>query len=168
MITGEIEAILSSQLYDDFLFGSKASRLARKTNRKANRRIRKSNRKTNRQSNRVVRKENRLERRLVKQTSPLKQLKRQRRSAFIQDIGQLYKSTGASAAIGKGINSMIPQLSPDYAAAETPSDYQMSIGAAETTPNKKSSIPKIALIAGGVLVVGLLGVVVIKKSKPAY
>ncbi len=164
MITGETEAILSSQLYDDFLFGSKASRLARKTNRKSNRTIRRSNRKTNRQANRVVRKENRLERRLVKQTSPLKQLKRQRRSAFIQDIGQLYKSTGASKAISKGINSIIP----DYSAAETPSDYKMSIGAAETTSIKKSSIPKIALIAGGVLVVGLLGVVVMKKSKPAY
>lgn len=156
MITGETEAIINAYEYDDFLFGNKETRLARRKLRK-----------TKRASNRLVKKANRLERRTLRLSSPVREIKRQRRKNFFMDLGDVYKNVRGAAGIGQKIDSITDQT-PNYGTSGIASDYTMSLGSTTPPEDKKPRVPKIAYIAGGVLVVGIIGMLALKKNTTQY
>lgn len=140
MITGETEFLLDDE-YDDF-FGSKKKRRARRAKRKAKR---------------------------AKRRSSPKRIKRRTKSrAFFSKLGTAYKGIGGATAIGAAIDTITsPQPPIDYSATSTntASDFDFSMGAPDVPEEeKKGGIPTIVFVLGGVVVVGVIGMVVIKNK----
>ncbi|WP_346881299.1 hypothetical protein [uncultured Algibacter sp.] len=163
MVAGETEAILAEQIgndnYDDFLFGKRAR--ARRAKRRS--RLSVVQRKEERKQRRFARKTRRVERRTERQNSPTRIMRKERRSAFFKDLGTAYRNAGRATGIGAQIDALTPQLEPNFSGGSNTlaSDYTLSVGG-EQSPKEKSGIPKVALIVGGVVVLGIIGVVAMK------
>ncbi|WP_010520467.1 hypothetical protein [Aquimarina agarivorans] len=158
MIAGETEALLRDEAtYDDFLFG-----LGRKGRRRNNGAI--TERIANRRRRRSVRKARRIQRRTARRNNPVRAIRRERRRRVITDLGTIYRNAGRATGIGQQIDALTPQLAPEYSGNTdtSPSDYKIAVGA-EKQPEKSSGMPKVALAIGGVAVVGLIGVLAMKK-----
>ena len=153
MIIGETEAFIENYQeideYDDF-FGSKKKRRARRAKRKAER----------------------LARRLKRNSSAKVKERREKRSRFFKDVGDIYKNIGGATAIGGVIDSItMPKngQNSNPQGVNEPSDYEFSVGNSENekkeNQDKKKAIPTIAYVIGGVVVLGVVGLVVINYQK---
>ncbi len=134
MITGETEYILDDN-YDDF-FGNKKKRKARRAKRKA--------------------------RRAAGRSAPKRIARRAKSKAFFSKIGTAVQDMGGATAI-----DTIAQPKPATGfggATDAPSDYDFSLGAPEVPEEEKKGIPTIVFVLGGVVVVGVVGLVVIKNK----
>lgn len=154
MITGETEALIENHLYaneyDDF-FGSKKKRTERKAKRKARR----------------------LARRIKRNSSAKVQQRKQKRSKFFNDVGQVYQDIGGATAIGGVIDAIVmpKDRQAQSAISEVPSDYQFSVGQSdnaieeENEKEQKKGIPTIVYVIGGVVVVGIIGLLIVQNNR---
>ncbi|EDP96532.1 hypothetical protein U8527_10480 [Kordia algicida OT-1] len=153
MISGETLNLVEDHLlrddYDDF-FGSKKKRAERKAKRKAKR----------------------LARRLKRNSSAKVQERKQKRSKFFKDVGQIYKDIGGATAIGGVIDAIV--LPKDTQTAdisnEEGSDYQFSVGstddqAAQEKQEQKKGIPTFIYVIGGIVLVGVVGLLIVQNNK---
>lgn len=161
MVAGETEAILEEQAeidnYDNFLFGKRNENRVKRRNKPSV-----IKRRTARKQRRSARKTNRIQRRDARRNSPIRAMRRQRRSTLIRKIGNAYRDAGRASGIGASIDSLTPSLDPNYPVTSKDTDYKVSIGETKT-PEEKSGIPKVALVIGGVAVVGLIGAVAMSR-----
>lgn len=154
MISGETQALIEDHFldndYDDF-FGSKKKRQERKTKRKAKR----------------------VARRLTRNSSAKIQERKEKRSRFFKDVGQIYQDIGGATAIGGVVDAI---LMPKYTQNNTTqnnsepdvSDYEVSLGGTEDreeAKNFKKGIPTIAYVVGGVVVVGIIGLLILQNKR---
>lgn len=156
MIIGETEAFIENYLgldneYDDF-FGSKKKRKARRAKRKARR----------------------LARRLKRNSSKKVQERRKKRGRFFKDVGDIYRNIGGATAIGGVIDAITMPKNEQVAnrqgvSAPTASDYEFSVGNSEDqnkeAENEKKTVPTIAYVIGGVVVLGVVGLAIINYQK---
>jgi hypothetical protein len=139
MITGETEYILDDN-YDDF-FGNKKKRRARRAKRKA--------------------------RRAARRSAPKRIARRAKSKAFFSKLGSAVQDMGGATAIGAAIDTITKPTQPTGfgGATEPASDFDFSIGTADVPEEEKKGIPTIVFVLGGVVVVGVVGLVVIKNRK---
>ncbi len=149
MITGETEALIENHLldqYDDF-FGSKKKRAERKAAR---------------------------EKRRLERKSPAKvQQRREKRSRFFKDVGQVYKDIGGATAIGGVVDAILmPKDVQQHTAQNNTepvvSDYEFSVGSSQQENEKeqeKKGIPTVVYIVGGVVVVGIIGLLLMQNRR---
>lgn len=139
MITGETEYILDDN-YDDF-FGNKKKRRARRAKRKA--------------------------RRAARRSAPKRIARRAKNKVFFSKLGNAVQDMGGATAIGAAIDTITKPTPPTGfgGATEPASDFDFSIGAAAVPEEEEKGIPTIVFVLGGVVVVGVVGLVVIKNKK---
>jgi len=149
MITGETEALIENHLldqYDDF-FGSKKKRAERKANR---------------------------EKRRLERKSPAKvQERKEKRSRFFKDVGQVYKDIGGATAIGGVVDAIlmpkdVPQNTSQNNIEPVVSDYEFSVGSSKQENGKeleKKGIPILVYVVGGVVVVGIIGLLLMRHRR---
>jgi len=184
MISGETEDIVATQLgedlYDNFLFRGKrrrnASFRANRFSRRATNRQRRLNQRGIRRNNRFARKASRQQaraqrraiRRTIKRVPPRKTIRRQRRRSFIKRIGTSYRNAGGATGIGAAIDAAT-LTSSQTNSGQTPesSDYSVSLNN-NSSKEKTSGIPKVAYILGGIAVLGIVGVMIMKSRTPKY
>lgn len=168
MIAGETEVILAEQAgednYDDFLFG-KRGKGRRSPSSIASRRAGRKQRRSARKGRRVQRRTQRIQLRTARRNSPVRVLRRKRRSTLIRKLGNTYKPSGGASGIGAQINAVTSQLNPSSPSSSPDADYSVSLGDSKT-PDKEARFPKIPLIIGGVVVIGIIGAIALKKNTP--
>lgn len=167
MIAGETEAILAEQAgednYDNF-FG-KRTKGRRSQSAIASRRAGRKQRRSARKGQRVQRRTERIQRRTARRNSPIRVMRRKRRSTLIRKLGNTYTASGGASGIGAQISAMTSQLNPSEVSDTPDADYKVSLGDSET-PEKEAGFPKIPLIIGGVVVIGIIGAIALKKNTP--
>ena len=138
MITGETEYMLDDN-YDDF-FGNKKKRRARRAKRKA--------------------------RRAARRSAPKRIARRAKSKAFFSKLGTAVQDMGGATAIGAAIDTIAqPKPTTGFGGTtDAPSDYDFSLGAPDVPEEEKKGIPTIVFVLGGVVVVGVVGLVVIKNK----
>lgn len=149
MIAGETEQLVQREFleadYDDF-FGSKKKRRARRAKRKARR----------------------VAKKIKRRSEPKRIERKEKRSRFFKDIGQIYRDVGGATAIGATIDSITaakPIQGYDPSLSEQPTDYSIDIGSPEALEKEKKSIPTVVYVLGGVVVIGVLGLLVMNTKK---
>jgi hypothetical protein len=141
MITGETEQLLEDYLPDEYdvFFGNKKRRLARRTDRKTRSAVRKS--------------------------APKRIERKTKRTKFFKEVGKIYRDTGGATAIGTAIDSFTKPKLPEIANTDVQSDFSIDLGAPKKDDTEKKGIPTIFYVLGGVLVVGVLGIALMKSKK---
>lgn len=165
MVTGETEHIINKQLgedaYDDFIFGNKKKRRARRTARNRRRLLRKSTLQTN------TGKARRIAKRTERRSAPKRIDKRAKRKTFFRKLGNTYRNIGGATAIGSAIDAITtPKLPDQNGNTSVPEDYTFSMGSRESPkPDEKKKAPTIVYVFGGVIVVGVIGLIVANNKK---
>lgn len=115
---------------------------------------------------RAARRAQRLQRRRLTR-SPKSIKRREKRRQFFKSVGQAYQDIGGATAIGQAIDAATQQQPPVH--LESPSDFDVSIGASEATRANKNEIPTVVYVLGGVVVVGIIGLALMKsQSRNTY
>ncbi|WP_025741905.1 hypothetical protein [Aquimarina pacifica] len=145
MIAGETEMLLNEE-YDDFIFGNKEKRAARKKARQ--------------------------EKRALRRNAPKRIERRKRRKDTLQKIGQAVTDLGGATAIGGAVDTLLNTSDPiqGQPTVNTPSDYAVGIGAKEPEDQKKGKSTTTLILYGviGILVVGGVGTLIYQSQKNKY
>ena len=155
MIAGETEMILHEDFddtrydpesmddgeYDDFwIFSSKAKRAERKAKR-------------------TQRKASRIAKRTARRSAPARVARKEKTQRFLSSLG-------GAAGLGSAIDALVTKPVPKQTQIDAPEDLEMSFSKGQ--PQKEDGVPTSYIIAGGVLVVGVVGLLVMQSRKNQY